>query len=106
MKEQLEKLRLAALKEIADSEDLASLENARVKFLGKKGEITSILKQMGSLSPEERPVMGQMANAVRKAVEDAITDEGEKLKKLQKDLKLKAETSAGRGQGDIHRHGL
>jgi len=110
MKEQLEKLRLAALKEIADSEDLASLENARVKFLGKKGEITSILKQMGSLSPEERPVMGQMANAVRKAVEDAITDEGEKLKKLQKDLKLKAETIDVTLPGDKtpagHRHPL
>ena len=56
MKEQLEALRAAALKEIADSDDLAALEAARVRFLGKKGEITAILKQMGGLSPEERPV--------------------------------------------------
>ncbi|MCH5198748.1 MAG: phenylalanine--tRNA ligase subunit alpha [Oscillospiraceae bacterium] len=92
MKEQLEKLRLAALKEISESGDLTALESARVKFLGKKGEITSILKQMGSLSAEERPIMGQLANTVRKAVEDAIEAEGEKLKKLQKTIKLQAET--------------
>ena len=76
MKEQLEALRAAALKEIAESGDLAALEAARVKFLGKKGEITAILKQMGRLSPEERPVMGQLANTVRAAVEEGIVPGG------------------------------
>ena len=65
MKEQLERLRAAALAEIGNTEDLSALDAVRVRFLGKKGEITGILKQMGKLSPEERPVMGQLANHIR-----------------------------------------
>ena len=92
MKEQLERLRQAALAEIGDSGDLSALDAVRVKFLGKKGEITNILKQMGKLSPEERPVMGQMANTVRQAVEEAIENAGKAMKQKQKALKLEAET--------------
>ena len=110
MKEQLEKLRQAAMDAIAQSDDLQALENARVRFLGKKGEITSILKQMGKLSPEERPIMGQMANAVRQAVEESITAAAEDLKKKQQELKLKAETIdvtlPGEKQPEGHRHPL
>ena len=110
MKEQLEALRAAALKEIADSDDLAALEAARVRFLGKKGEITAILKQMGGLSPEERPVMGQLANTVRAAVEEAIEEEQRKLKDKLKDLKLAAETvdvtMPGKKAAPGHRHPL
>ena len=72
MKEQLEKLREEALLLISGAEDFAALEGARVRFLGKKGELTAILKQMGSLSPEERPVIGQLANAIREALDEAI----------------------------------
>lgn len=92
MKEQLERLRQAALAEVGDSGDLSALDAVRVKFLGKKGEITNILKQMGKLSPEERPVMGQMANTVRQAVEEAIENAGKAMKEKQKALKLEAET--------------
>ena len=92
MKEQLERLRAAALAEIGNTEDLSALDAVRVRFLGKKGEITGILKQMGKLSPEERPVMGQMANAVRQAVEDAIENASDALKAKQKALRLEAET--------------
>ena len=110
MKEQLEKLRQAAMDAVAQSDDLQALENARVRFLGKKGEITSILKQMGKLSPEERPIMGQMANAVRQAVEESITAAAEDLKKKQQELKLKAETIdvtlPGEKQPKGHRHPL
>lgn len=110
MKEQLEKLRLGALEEIAKCTELTALESVRVKFLGKKGEITSILKQMGSLSAEERPIMGQLANTVRAAVEKAIEEEGEKLKRKQKELKLKAETIdvtlPGEKVSSGHRHPL
>ncbi len=110
MKEQLEKLRAAALAAVDESGDLQALENARVRFLGKKGEITGILKQMGKLSPEERPVMGQMANAVRQAVEDSIAAAAENLKKKPQELKLTAETIdvtlPGEKQAEGHRHPL
>ena len=55
--------------EAADSQ---ALEALRVKYLGKKGELTAVLKQMGKLSPEERPVMGQVANAVRADIEEKL----------------------------------
>ena len=110
MKEQLEQLRKNALDAVRQSGDLASLENARVRFLGKKGEITNVLKQMGKLSPEERPVMGQLANAVRQTVEDAIAKAAEELKNKQKELQLKAETIdvtlPGEPQPEGHRHPL
>ena len=110
MKEQLEKLRQAALEAVQQSEDLQTLENARVRFLGKKGEITSILKQMGGLSPEERPIMGQLANSVRQAVEESIAAAAENLKKKQQEMKLKAETIdvtlPGEKQPEGHRHPL
>ncbi len=72
MKEQLEQLKSAALAAVESAADRAALEEARVKFLGKKGGITAILKQMGGLSAEERPVVGQLANQVRADIESAI----------------------------------
>ena len=110
MKEQLEKLRAAALSEIEKTTDLSALDAVRVRFLGKKGEITAILKQMGKLSPEERPVMGQLANTVRSAVEQAIEEETAKLKEKQKALRLEAEeidvTLPGKPKPAGHRHPL
>ena len=72
MKEQLEAIRKGALEAIAGTKAAAELDALRVKYLGKKGELTAVLKLMGSLSAEERPVMGQMANEVRANVEKAI----------------------------------
>lgn len=72
MKEQLEKLKAEALAVIDDTADATALGNARVRYLGKKGEITAILKQMGKLSAEERPVIGQLANQIRADIEEAI----------------------------------
>ena len=69
MKEQLEAIRKHALEAIAATREAAELESLRVKYLGKKGELTAVLKQMGTLSAELRPVMGQMANEVRANVE-------------------------------------
>ena len=71
MKEMMEKLREASIKAILESEDVDSLEALRVKYLGKKGELTGILRQMGRLSAEERPVMGQLANMLRADIEAA-----------------------------------
>lgn len=80
MKEQLQKIKEQALADISASGDPKALEDLRVKYLGKKGELTAILKQMGGLSPEERPVMGQLANDVRAALEAAITEKASALK--------------------------
>ena len=65
MKESMQRLRESSIKEILEAEGLEALEALRVKYLGKKGELTAILKQMGKLSAEERPVMGQQANQLR-----------------------------------------
>ena len=69
MKQQLENIRVQALAALDAAETPAALEELRVSLLGKKGELTAVLKQMGKLSPEERPVMGQVANAVRADIE-------------------------------------
>ncbi len=69
MKQQLENIRAEALAALDAATTPAALEELRVKILGKKGDLTAILKQMGKLSPEERPVMGQVANAVRADIE-------------------------------------
>ena len=85
MKQALEKIELVAKAELEKITDSAELEALRVKFLGKKGELTAILKQMAGLSAEERPVIGQLANRVRSDIEEAVT---------QKAAQLKAEASA------------
>ena len=73
MQEKLLNLQQAALSEIKDMQDIEQIESLRVKYLGKKGEITSILKEMGKLSAEERPVIGKVANEVREAIDTAIS---------------------------------
>ena len=74
MKAQLEAIRARAAQELEKAAELRSLDELRVKYLGKKGELTAILKQMGKLSPEERPVMGQFANEVRSVIEKAVDE--------------------------------
>jgi len=92
MKEQLAKIRAEALSAFESVKDAAGLDALRVKYLGKKGELTAVLKQMGRLSPEERPAMGQLANDVRAALENALDAAGKKLEDAALELKLKAET--------------
>ncbi|MEG0456628.1 MAG: phenylalanine--tRNA ligase subunit alpha [Oscillospiraceae bacterium] len=72
MKKQLEQIKLMAQSEISACQDTKTLEELRIKFLGKKGELTAILKQMGKLTAEERPIMGQLANEVRSFTEDIL----------------------------------
>ena len=79
MKQQLELIRKSALEAIEATTVSEELEALRVKYLGKKGELTAVLKQMGKLSAEERPVMGQVANEVRAALEEAIDSARERL---------------------------
>ena len=92
MKEKLEAIRAAAKAAIDNSATEKEIDDLRVKYLGKKGELTAILKQMGSLSPEERPVMGQLVNEAKRKVEDLINQKKNELQLKATELKLKAET--------------
>lgn len=92
MKEQLESIRQQALAALEDAATPAALEELRVKLLGKKGELTAVLKQMGKLSAEERPVIGQLANKVRADIEEALSSKLNALKSEAQSAKLKEET--------------
>ena len=88
MKNQLEQIRQLALEAINSADALQDIETLRVKYLGKKGELTGILKQMGKLSAEERPVIGQLANEIRGAIEQAIEQKVAQLKSAEQAKKL------------------
>ena len=91
MREQLEQIKIAAEAQLNSAETIEALEEARIKYLGKKGELTGILKGMGGLSAEERPVIGALANEVREFLTNAIdTKKAEMEAKLQ-DEKLAKE---------------
>lgn len=91
MKEQLQAIRQQAQQALEQVKSLPELDALRVKFLGKKGELTSILKQMGSLSPEERPKMGQLANEVRATLEELVSKAEKALKEQAVQSKLQSE---------------
>ena len=91
MKQQLEAIRKSALEAIEQAGASEELEALRVKYLGKKGELTAVLKQMGKLSAEERPVIGQVANEVRAALEEAIETARERLAAAAMEQRLVAE---------------
>lgn len=91
MKEQLEKIEVLAKQEIASCDNMKTLDELRIKFLGKKGELTAILKQMGKLSAEERPVIGQLANKVRSDIEEAVASKLTSLKAEAQTAKLREE---------------
>ena len=92
MREQLAKIRAAALAAFEGAASKVDLDELRVRYLGKKGELTAVLKQMGKLSPEERPAMGQLANEVRAALEEALDSTAKNLEAAALEAKLKAET--------------
>ena len=91
MKEQLAKIRAEALSAMEAAQSAAELDGLRVQYLGKKGELTAVLKMMGKLSPEERPAMGQLANEVRAALEAAIEEQGRRLEAKALEDRLRAE---------------
>jgi phenylalanyl-tRNA synthetase alpha chain len=92
MKEKLELLKSEALSAVAAAEDEKQIDEVRIKYLGKKGELTAVLKQMGGLSPEERPIIGQLANKVRAELEESISAASKSFKEKTDDIKLKSET--------------
>ena len=102
MKEMLEKIRASAL-ECLQNDD-ADLEAIRIRFLGKKGELTAVLRGMGALSAEERPIVGQLANEIRADIERAISEKSavaaekklqEKLKAEKIDVTMRADSEIG-----------
>ena len=91
MKEQLEKIKQEALAALAVTKESVDLEALRVKYLGKKGELTAVLKQMGKLSAEERPVIGQLANEVRERLTAEIDAQKKKIEEIKLEARLEAE---------------
>ena len=110
MKEQLESIREAARQELAKIESRAGLDAARVRFLGKKGELTAVLKQMGKLTAEERPVIGQLANEVRAYIEQIVETREKELKAEETARQLENEridvTMPGKCRPLGHKHPL
>ena len=108
MKEQLAKIRSEALAAFGQAQSAAELDSLRVQYLGKKGELTAVLKMMGKLSAEERPAMGQLANEVRSALEAAIEAASGKLEAQALEQRLKDEaldvTIPGREVKLGHKH--
>ena len=92
MKQQLEAIRAAAVAAMEGASNAEDLEALRVQYLGKKGELTAVLKQMGKLSAEERPVIGQLANEVRAKLESAIEARAGELASKALAMRLMSET--------------
>ena len=82
MKEQIEQIKENSINEIENAKDLKQLQDLKVKYLGKKGELTQVLRTMGTLAEEERPVIGSLVNEVRGKIENLISRKEEEFKKI------------------------
>ena len=92
IQEQLTKIREDAAAQLREIKDKAGLEEARLRFLGKKGELTSLLRSMGSLTPEERPKAGQLINAVREEITSQMENAERHIREQEQQLRLEKET--------------
>ena len=91
MREELFKIKEASLNNIKDAIDLKTIEEIKIKYLGKKGALTGLLKEMGKLSKEERPKMGALANEIRENIENSLKEKENIIKNALLEEKLKAE---------------
>ena len=91
MKEKLEQIKISVTEALKAAEDLNSLEDIRIKYMGKKGELTAVLKGMGQLSPEERPVIGALANEIRQTLEKEIDEKKTAIESALEEKKLAEE---------------
>ena len=105
MRELMQGLRDASIKAIRECDNVELLEALRVKYLGKKGELTAILRQMGKLSAEERPAMGQLANQLRADIEQALDERRSALNEKLMELKLESEAVDVTLPGEAHKMG-
>ena len=92
MKEQIEQIRKTSKEEVENAKDLKELNDLKVKYLGKKGELTTVLRGMGALSPEERPVIGGLVNTVRDELTQAFDNKETELQEKELQQKLEKET--------------
>lgn len=92
MKEQLKALETEALNKVSEVQEMKKLQEIRVAYLGKKGSLTAVLRGMGKLSKEERPVIGEIANHVRASITEALDEKGEKLELEALGKQLETET--------------
>lgn len=110
MKEKLKQIRESAMAQLSAADSSESLEQLRVKLLGKKGELTAVLRGMGSLSAEERPAVGAVANEVRAAIEEMIEEKKRKLESERLQHRLESEkidvTMPSKRRELGHRHPL
>ena len=91
MKEKIEQIKIRSIEEIKDSKDLKNLEELRVKYLGKKGELTGVLRGMKDLSADERPIIGNLVNEVKAQIENLIQEKESIFKKEELNKKLDSE---------------
>ena len=91
MKEEIEQIQKSALEEIKQAQDLKSLGEVKVKYLGKKGELTKALRGMGGLSAEERPIIGKLVNEVRDLLEEEFDKKEKQLKSEELQKRLETE---------------
>ncbi|HBG55447.1 MAG TPA: phenylalanine--tRNA ligase subunit alpha, partial [Ruminococcaceae bacterium] len=110
MKEELKAIREAAERELRGAQDRRGLEELRVRYLGKKGKLTAILKRMGSLSAQERPAVGKLANEIRANIESELAARAQELQKAETARRLEREkidvTLPGTRRELGHRHPL
>ena len=110
MKEKLLSIREEVLSCIDSAKDLNDIEDIRVKYLGKKGKLTLLLREMGRLSKEERPIIGKLANEVREEIEEGLTNAKKEFKeriKLEKIEKEKIDVTISKRTKKLgHRHPL
>ena len=108
--EKIEAIKAAVMEELAKSEHLQDIQDIRVKFLGKKGELTAIMKEMKNLSKEDRPKVGQLVNTARSAIEEQLNAKLEEVKAKELAAKLESEkidiTLPGRKPVTGHEHPL
>ena len=105
MKDQLKKISDSFTEKLSSSVNLEDIDNMRVAFLGKKGELTAVLRGMGALSAEERPKMGQLVNEVRAKIEGDLAKKAEELKAAVREAKLKSETLDVTMPGKVNKSG-
>lgn len=91
MKEEISKIKENSINEIKETNDLKQLNDLKVKYLGKKGELTLVLRQMGTLAPEERPIMGELVNKVRDELNNLIEEKEKELKRQELLKRLETE---------------
>ena len=108
MKEKLQEIKEQAMKRILEADNLDKLNDVRIAFLGKKGELTAVLKSMKNVDPKERPMVGQMVNEARESIEKFLDDTKKKLENKAREIQMEREvidvTLPARKNPVGHRH--